>query len=47
MKYHRRLLEDRAYAEELGQNAHQRVREQYLGIRHLSQYAELLQRIDK
>ena len=43
----RRLLEDRAYAEELGQNARQRVREQYLGIRHLSQYAELLERVDK
>jgi trehalose synthase len=43
----RRLLEDRAYAEELGQNARQRVREQYLGIRHLSQYAELLKRVDK
>ena len=43
----RRLLEDRAYAEELGQNARQRVQEKYLGIRHLSQYAELLQRVDK
>ena len=43
----RRLLEDRAYAEGLGQNARQRVREQYLGIRHLSQYAELLKRLDK
>ena len=43
----RRLLEDRPYAEELGQNARQRVREQYLGIRHLSQYAELLKRVDK
>ena len=43
----RRLLEDRAYAEGLGQNARQRVREQYLGIRHLSQYAELLKRVDK
>jgi len=43
----RRLLEDRAYAEGLGQNARQRVREQYLGIRHLSQYAELLKRFDK
>ena len=43
----RRLLEDRPYAEGLGQNAHQRVREQYLGIRHLSQYAELLKRVDK
>ncbi len=43
----RRLLEDRAYAEKLGQNARQRVREQYLGIRHLSQYAELLKQVDK
>ncbi len=43
----RRLLEDRPYAEELGQNARERVREKYLGIRHLSQYAELLKRVDK
>ncbi len=43
----RRLLEDRIYAEGLGQNARQRVREQYLGVRHLSQYAELLKRLAK
>jgi trehalose synthase len=43
----RRLLEDRAFAETLGQNARQRAREQYLGVRHLTQYAELLKRVDK
>ena len=43
----RRLLEDRAFAEALGQNARQRAQEQYLGVRHLTQYAELLKRVDK
>ncbi len=43
----RRLLEDKAYAEGVGQNARQRVRERYLSVRHLSQYVELLKRVDK
>jgi trehalose synthase len=41
-----RVLEDPSLAAQLGRNAHQRVREQYLVIRHLVQYAELLTRID-
>lgn len=41
-----RVLEDPELAARLGSAAHQRVREQYLGIRHLTQYAELLARID-
>ena len=43
----RRLLEDKAYAEGVGQNARQRVRERYLSVRHLSQYVKLLKRVDK
>ena len=42
----RRLLEDTAYAEGLGKNARRRVEEEYLGVRHLIQYADLLKRID-
>ncbi|MEE8369186.1 MAG: glycosyltransferase [Dehalococcoidia bacterium] len=42
----RRLLEDREFAERLGSNAGQRVRETYLGLRHLVQYADLLRRTD-
>ena len=36
-----RLLSDRAFAERLGQNAHQRALELFLGNRHLIQYANL------
>ncbi len=41
-----RLLEDRAYAEQIGQNARKRALESYLGVRHLLQYAELIERLD-
>jgi trehalose synthase len=40
-----RLLADPDVAERLGQNAKERVRTDYLGIRHLLQYAELLERL--
>jgi trehalose synthase len=40
-----RLLSDRAWAEELGDNAHERAKQEYLGIRHLVQQAKLLERI--
>jgi trehalose synthase len=42
----RRLLTDRSYAEGLGEKARQRIRENYLGLRHLVQYAELMERTD-
>jgi trehalose synthase len=38
----RRLLEDRPFAERLGHNAHERARQEYLGLRHLLQYAQLV-----
>lgn len=38
----RRLLHDQTLAARLGSAAKERVRQQFLGIRHLSQYAELL-----
>lgn len=42
----RRLLEDRQFAERLGANARARVADEYLGVRHLVQYAELLEQIE-
>jgi len=42
----RRLLADREEAARLGVNARERVRDGYLGVRHLLQYAELLTRLD-
>jgi trehalose synthase len=42
-----RLLVDPLEAERLGTNARERVRQHYLGIRHLMQYAELLARLDE
>lgn len=42
-----RVLEDGDYAGRLGRNAHQRVRDEYLVVRHLTQYAKLIERIDK
>ena len=42
----RRLLTDPPFAERLGKNARERVREHYLGVRHLIQYAELLLTLD-
>jgi trehalose synthase len=42
----RRVLDDRQFAERLGANARDRVTHEYLGVRHLIQYAELLEQID-
>ena len=42
----RQLLEDPEWAQELGRNAKKRVRERFLSVRHLGQYADLLQRLD-
>ena len=41
----RDLLSNPAKAGRLGAAARERVREEFLGLRHLSQYAELLQEI--
>jgi len=41
-----RLLEDASFAAQLGRNARERVREEFLGVRHLLQYAELIERVD-
>jgi trehalose synthase len=38
----RRLLEDPTYGQTLGRNARERVRNEFLGLRHLLQYEELL-----
>jgi trehalose synthase len=43
----RRLLTNRAEAKRLGDAGHRRVREQYLGVRHLMQYVDLLERLDR
>jgi trehalose synthase len=42
----RRVLEDTALAERLGSAARERVREQFLGVRHLLEYARLIARLD-
>ncbi len=42
----RRLLEDPDWAAKLGRAARERVREQFLGIRHLIDYARLLESFD-
>lgn len=42
----RQILDDPALARRLGENAQARVRERFLGIRHLMQYAELIDRLD-
>jgi trehalose synthase len=39
------LLDDTERGQRLGAKAHERVREQYLGTRHLLQYADLLERL--
>jgi len=41
-----RLLDDKDYARKLGENARRRILEEYLGMRHLIQYAKLLERTD-
>ncbi|MPZ98766.1 MAG: glycosyltransferase [Dehalococcoidia bacterium] len=38
-----RLLEDRRLAERLGEAAHERVRDRFLPLRHLEQYADLIE----
>ena len=38
-----RLLHERGFAESIGRAAHERVRQEFLGPRHLLQYAELIQ----
>jgi len=43
----RRLLEDPAWAERLGAAARDRVRDQFLGVRHLLEYAQLIERLDE
>ncbi len=42
-----RVLSDAALAARLGAAARERVRERYLGLRHLVQYAKLLDRLDR
>jgi len=42
----KRLLSDSQLRYELGQRAHERVKSGYLPLRHLRQYAELLERLD-
>ena len=41
-----RLLNDPDYAAQLGANAKERVREEYLGVRHLMQYAALFEKLE-
>ena len=40
-----RLLKDEGLRTKLGDNARERVRENFLATRHLLQYAELLERL--
>jgi trehalose synthase len=43
----RRLLDDPPYAERLGANAQRRATEEFLGDRHLAQYAQLFAQLDE
>jgi trehalose synthase len=43
----RRLLDDRPYAERLGASARRRATEEFLGDRHLAQYAQLFAQLDE
>jgi trehalose synthase len=43
----RRLLDDPAYAELLGENARRRATTDFLGDRHLEQYAQLFEQLDR
>ena len=43
----RRLLEDPAWAQRLGATARDRVRDQFLGVRHLLEYARLIASLDE
>ena len=42
-----RLLGDASYAQRLGEAARERVRERYLGVRHLLEYAQLIEELDR
>ena len=42
-----RVFADHELADYLGANAHERVREDFLGPRHLARYAELLDRLER
>jgi trehalose synthase len=42
-----RIFADHELADYLGANAHERVREEFLGPRHLARYAELLERLER
>lgn len=42
----RRLLREREFAQRLGDAAKERVRDEFLGVRHLTQYADLLSMLD-
>ena len=42
-----RLLGDASYARRLGEAARERVRERYLGVRHLLEYARLIEELDR
>jgi trehalose synthase len=42
----RQVIDDRDYARRLGDGARRRIREHFLGVRHLQQYAELIARLD-
>jgi len=43
----RRLLDDPPYAEQLGANARRRAVAEFLGDRHLAQYAQLFAQLDR
>jgi trehalose synthase len=43
----RRLLDDPAYAQQLGANARKRAQEEFLGDRHLEQWAQLFTRLEE
>jgi trehalose synthase len=43
----RRLLDDRTTAEAIGREARQRFRSEFLGVRHLTQYLDLIERVER
>ncbi len=42
-----RVLADPGLAEKMGQNAKERVRQRFLGTRHLEQYLDLVRKVDR
>jgi trehalose synthase len=42
----KQVINDRDYAHRLGEGACERIRQHFLGVRHLQQYAELIARLD-